>query len=104
MLRRLILVLPLFAASCSYEHFIRYPLSDDQVEAAAPSASQELDCPAEELETHYRTLLTRTMSGCDKQVVYSYDWMLDRWWGDFDATPEGEPLPAPPAHVQDDEG
>jgi hypothetical protein len=88
MLSRLFAALALVTCSgCSYERFIRFPLSDDQLEAAAPAAARDMECAESEVQSRYRTLLTRTVQGCGREVVYSYDWMLDRWWGDFDAAP-----------------
>ena len=84
MLRRLLIAIALLASGCSYEHFIRLPLADEQLEQTVPAAAHDLGCRENSFQARYRTLLTRTVRGCDRELVYAYDWMLDRWWGDFD--------------------
>jgi hypothetical protein len=65
---------------------------DPSIGDLARSAAADLHC-SEALQIRRLTLLTRTVSGCDHQAVYAYDWIRDQWVWDHG---EGKGQDRPP--------
>jgi hypothetical protein len=92
-----VLLVLLGATACSYERFIYYPLEDEDFARLSTTASGDLSCSERDTQQQYRTLLTRTVQGCDQRAVYAYDYMLDRWFFDFSPSPVAASKQAAPA-------
>ena len=84
-MRRVLVLAAFLLAATGCWHRARI-LPRQAIAGLAEKAAADLGCSPDDLEIEPRTLLTRRVRGCDRQVVYAYDPAREIWILDTDET------------------